>query len=155
MDNSILLKWFEDNHIKTRTYEYFWEAFNNYLNNLSPREIEEYFGEFNPNDITIWIRSISQKCVFWDHYDSTNENQDFVEVCLNIVYKNDETFGSYYAMYDFSGEIFDDSFGSDWEIKLEYYRKQILAQVKDKFFNIATSQGMKKDVVTKIINRIK
>lgn len=154
MDNDALLRWVEENNIKTKTIENFWNAFNNYKEDLTKEELERYFEGYDEKHLKLWFRSVSQRAVFLDYYDKSNKNLDVIEACIEIIYKNTECYGTYSAFYDFSGNITDDSLDCEWEKWYINMKKDILEEFKIEFSDKAIKEGIDPKVASKIVSSI-
>lgn len=153
IDNEALLKWVQDNNIKARTIEYFWDTFNDYKNDLPKEEFEIYFDGGYENYIKLWFRSISQRVVFLDYLDRRNENVDVIEASLRVGYKDDRCYGTYSVYYDLSGNITDCTLGCEWEKWYINLRKEILEEFKIEFSNTAAAEGIECELASKIISK--
>lgn len=150
ISNGALSKWLQDNNIKSRTIEYFWDAFNNYKNDLSKEEFELYFDNDYKKDIKLWFKSISQTIVFEDYLD---ENVDVIEASIEIGYKDDKYYGTYSVYYDLLGNVTDDALLCEWEKWYINLRKKVLEELKAEFFNTAVNESIEPDLANEIINK--
>lgn len=154
INNETLLRWVEDNNIEARTIEYFWNAFNNYKDDLSKEEFETYFDNDYEKYIKLWFRSISQRVVFLDCLDEDNENIDVIEAVIEIGYKDDRHYGTYSAYYNFLGDIIDDELDCEWERFYINLRKEILEEFKMEFVNTAVIEGSEHESALIIVNKV-
>ena len=154
MDNNALIKWMHDNNIIERTFQYFWEAFNNYKNKLSKEKFELYFNDYDEKEIKLRFRSISQRVVFLEYLQNDNSNVNIIEARVLIEYNDDTTYGEYSAFYDFSGNVIDDTLGSNWEKWYVNLRKEVFGEVTKEFADLAFSEGIDPKLVTKVVNNV-
>ena len=129
MNTEKLIEWVDSNEVKEKTFEAFWENFNNYRNE-EPEEFLSLFGDYNRDNLDLYYNATALKIVDLSYLDPSNKPLEVVESRIRVEYLKEHIY-DYYLQFNLLGEVIDDYSVPTWKRFRPFHRIDLFDEIRN------------------------